>query len=146
MKKMIIIISVVLLGFVLAVAGNSWAQREKGGKRDGNRGGHFQKWNKPAIHNFKGDRARAYRPGKNPNRPVHYFRPTLHKRHPNHKRYRFWRPGHPGWRNWQHRRPAVIHKHYGSAEGYAVPAEAFYASAAVSDSGFAVSVGVNKTN
>jgi hypothetical protein len=146
MKKKILIISIVFVGFVLAVAGNSWAQREKAGKRSADRGGHFQKSNKPAIHKLEGDHARAYRPGKHLNRPVHYLKPTLHKRHPIRKLYRFWRSGHPGWRNWRHRRPAVIHKHYGSAEGYSVPAEAFYASAAVSDSGFAVSVGVNKTN
>ena len=45
MKKKIFIISVVLVGFIVAVAGNSWAQREKGGDRRINRGDQVQKWN-----------------------------------------------------------------------------------------------------
>jgi hypothetical protein len=36
--------------------------------------------------------------------------------------------------------------YYSSAESYAAPQDEFQASAAVSDSGFSVSVGVSKTN
>jgi hypothetical protein len=81
MKKKIIIISVVLIGFFLAVSANSWAQRERGGDRrvdrsgdfqngdrsavhkfNQDRGGSFQKWDKPAVRKFKRDRGRAYQP------------------------------------------------------------------------------------
>lgn len=112
MKKKIIIISVVLIGFVLAVAGNSWAQRERGGtrhqdrgdnfrggeepsipkfNRDRDRGGHFQKWDKPAVRKFNRDRGRAYHPRRTPHnyRPVHRFKPKYHKRHQYRAPHRF---------------------------------------------------------
>jgi hypothetical protein len=146
MKKKSIIICVVLIGFVLALTANSWAQRENVGKRHQNRGGNFQKWDKPAVHKFDRYRGRVSLPAKHRNRPVHYFKPHLKRRHQIYKLHRYWRPSLPRWRNWRHHRPAVIHKHYGSAESYVAPEEAFQASAAVSDSGFSVSVGVSRTN
>jgi hypothetical protein len=45
MKKKIIIISVVLIGFIVAFTSNSWAQRERGGDRRGDRGDQFQSRN-----------------------------------------------------------------------------------------------------
>jgi hypothetical protein len=140
MKKKFILIRVVLIGFVLAVTVNSWAQRDSVGQRHQDRGGNFQKWDKPAVQKFERDRGRVYRPGNPHNRPAHHFRPHLQKRHQIHKLHRYWRPGLPKWRYWRHHRPAVINRHYGSAEN------AFQASAAISDSGFAVSVGVSQTN
>ena len=134
------IISVVLIGFVLAVSGNSWAQRESVGQRHPDRGGHFQKWDKPKVHKFDRDRGRVYRPGPPSHHPTHHFKPHMQKRHQIHKRHRYWRPGLPKWRYWRHHRPAVIHRHDGSAPN------AFQASAAISDRGFAVSVGVSQTH
>jgi len=140
MKKKLIIISVAFVGLVLAISGNSWAQRESVGQRHQDRGGHFQKWDKPAAHKFDRGRGQAYRRGDRHNRPAHRFRPHLQKRHQIHKQHRYWRPGLPKWHYWRHRRPAVMHRHYGSA------GNAFQASAAVSDSGFLVSVGVSLNN
>jgi hypothetical protein len=39
-----------------------------------------------------------------------------------------------------------INNYYSSAENYEEPQDEFQASASVSDSGFSISVGVNKTN
>lgn len=139
MKKTLII-SVALIGLVVAVTGNSWAQRENVGQRHPDRGGQLQKWDKPKVHKFDRDRGRVYRRGTPPHHPNQYFRPHMQKRQQIHKLHRYWRPDLPKWRYRWHRRPAVIHKYYGSAEN------AFQASAAISDSGFAFSVGVSQTN
>jgi len=151
MKKKIIIISVVLIGFFLAVTANSWAQRERGGDRrvdrgDRGRGGQFQKLDKPAVHKFNRNSGRAYQPRRNPHhyRPVHRFKP----------KYRYWhhRPAYrhaPIKRYFRRHRHSVINQvtnYYSSAESDAAPQDEFQASASVSDSGFSVSVGVSKTN
>ena len=151
MKKKIIMISVVLIGFFLAVTANSWAQRERGGDRrvdggDRGRGGQFQKLDKPAVHKFNRTRGRAYQPRRNPHhyRPVHRFKP----------KYRYWhhRPAYrhaPVKRYFRRHRHSVINQvtnYYSSAESDASPQDEFQASASVSDSGFSVSVGVSKTN
>jgi len=146
MRKKTVIISIVFVGFILAVTGNSWAQSDRVGQRHQDRGGNFQKWDKPAVQKFDRDRGRVSRPGQHLNRPVHYLKPNLQRHHQINKLHRYRRPGFPGWRNWRHHRPAVIHNHYGSAQSYAAPEKAFQASAAVFDSGFAVSVGVSRTN
>lgn len=146
MKKKILIISIVFVGFILAVTANSWAQRDRAGQGHQDRGGNFQKWDKPAAHKFDRDRDRVSRPGKQFNRPAHYWKPKSKWRHQNPGLQRYWRPGVKNWRYRRYYRPAVIHKHYGSAERYAAPEEAFQVSAAVSNSGFAVSVGAIQTN
>jgi len=161
MKKKIIIISVIFIGFFLAVTANSWAQRERGGDRRVDRGGHdrggqFQKWDKPAVHKFNRNPGQAYHRRGNPHhyRPVHRFKPKYHKRHPYRvtprirPNFRPWRHGHPRPFKWRHRHPVVkeINNYYSSAESYAAPQDEFQASASVSDSGFSVSVGVSKTN
>jgi hypothetical protein len=167
MKKKIIIISVVSIGFVLAVTANSWAQRERGGDRrvdrgDRDRGGQFQKWDKPAVHKFNRHRDRAYQPRRNHHqyRPAHRFKHNYNRRHhyrvpPRFRpKFRPWRNrpvyrrGHPRPFKWWHRHSVVteINNYYSSAENYAEPQDEFQASATVSDSGFSVSVGVNKTN
>ena len=160
MNKKIIIISAVLIGFVLAVSGNAWAKRERGGDRHRDRGGHYQKWDKPAVNKFDRGRGRGYHDKRYHHnyRPAHRFKPKFHKRHHyraphrNWHRYRHWQHR-PGYRHrkfkrhyWRHHRRPVINNYYSSAEGYAGPEEEFQASASVSDSGFSVSVGVNKTN
>ena len=83
MKKKIILISVVLIGFVLAVTANSWAQRERVGERHRDRGGHFQKWDKPAHHKFDRGHGRGFYPKRHQQhyRPVHRFKPKFHRRH-----------------------------------------------------------------
>jgi hypothetical protein len=159
MKKKIII-SVIFIGFVLALTANSWAQRESVGKRHGDRGGHSQKWDRPAVPKFDRDSGRAYHSRGNQYGPVKRFKPKFHKRHlyrAPHRfgpKYRFWRHR-PTQRSvypkrffWQHRHSAVNHmtNYYSTAESYAAPEEAFQASAAVSDSGFSILVGVSKTN
>ena len=158
MKKKIIIISVVLIGFILALTANSWAQRERVGERHRDRGGQFEKWDKPAVHKFQRDRGRAYHPKRHNYRPVHRFKPKFHRRHHNggphqkwhrnrHWRHRpIYRHGQPRRHYWQHHRRPVIHNYYSSAESYTAPEDEFHASATVSDSGFSVSVGVSKTN
>jgi hypothetical protein len=160
MKKKIIIISVVFIGFVLAITANSWAQRESAGKRHGDRGGHFQKWDKPAIHKFDRDRARRDHLRGHQNGPAKRFKPKFHKRHHYRAPHRFG-PKYRIWRHrptqrrpypkrffWRHRHSALNHsvRYYSTAESYAVPEEAFLASASVSDSGFSVSIGVSKTD
>lgn len=167
MKKKIIIISVALIGFVLAVTANSWAQRERVGDRRvdrgaRDRGGHFQKWDKPEVHKFNRHRGRAYQPKRyhQQYRPAHRFKHKYNRRHhyrvpPRFRpKFRPWRHrpvhrrGHPRPFKWRHRHSVVkeINNYYSSAESYAEPQDEFQASATVSDSGFSVSVGVNKTN
>jgi hypothetical protein len=141
MKKKIMIISVALIGFVLAVTSNSWAQRERVGKHQRDRGGHFQKWDNPALHKFDRTRGRGDQPQRQHYRPVHHFKPKFHRRH-----RPYYRHGHHRRPYWRHHRRAVINNHYSSAEGYAAPEEEFHGSASVSDSGFSVSVAVSKTN
>lgn len=160
MKRKLIIIGIVLIGFVLVLSSNSWAQRERSGKRHRDHGDHFQKWDKPVYHKFNRDRSRTYRHNRYHHnyRPAYRFKPKFHKRHHyrgpyrNLHRYRHWRHR-PGYRHlkfkrhyWRHHRRPVINNYYSSAEGYAEPEEEFHASASVSDRGFSVSVGVNKTN
>ena len=159
MKKKIILISVVLIGFVLTVTTNSWAQRERGGNRHRDRGGHFQEWDKPAHHKFDRGHGRGHYPKRHPHhyRPPHRFNPKFKRGHHfggphrNLHRYRHWRHrphhrhGHPRWHRWRHHRRPVIHNYYGGAERYG-PEDEFHASASVSESGFSVSVGVSKSN
>ena len=149
MKKKIIFISVALIGFVLALAGTSWAEGERGGRHYHNDRGHFQKWEKPRVHKFHGDR--HYR-------PAHRFKPKFNGRHhyrPPYRfghKYRYWRHGprhrHFFPKRWfrRHHRGPVVNNYYSSTESYAAPEESFQASASVSDTGFSVSVGVSKTN
>ncbi|MGW8300765.1 MAG: hypothetical protein ACWGNO_01790 [Desulfobacterales bacterium] len=163
MKKKITMISLVFIGFFLAVTANSWAQRERGGDRSGDdRGGQFQKWDKPAVQKFNHNSDRAYQPKRNPQhyRPVQRFYPKFHKRQPYRvpprfrPNFRLWRHrpvyrhGHPRPFMWRHSHSVVkeINNYYSSAESYAAAQDEFQASASVSDSGFAVSVGVSKTN
>ena len=135
MKKKIIIISVVLIGFVMVLTANSWAQRESIGKRQGDRSNHFQKWDKPANQKF--NRGQHYRAPQRFGPKFRFLRHRPTNRHVYPKRF-FWR----------HRHSAENHttNYYSTAESYALPEEAFMASAAVSDSGFSISVGVSKTD
>lgn len=152
MKKNIVIISVVIFGFVMALSGNSWAQRERSGKRLNNGGKQFQKWDQPAVHQLKRAGGPAHLPADRNYRPVNRIKPKFNRGH-NYRapvrfgpKYRYWRPQfrRPFFKG-RHHRP-VINNYYGSTEGYAEPEEAFQASASVSDTGFSVSVGVSKTN
>ena len=159
MKKKIIIISVALIGFVLAVTSNSWAGRERVGTRHQDRGGNFQRGAEPAVHKFNRNRGQAYQPRRQHDRPVHRFKPKFHKRDHYRAPYRFGpkyryrhRPAYrhaPNKRFFRRNRHSVINQitnYYSNAESYAAPQDAFQASASVSDSGFSISVGVSKTN
>ncbi len=173
MKKKIIIISVVLIGFVVAFTSNSWAQRERGGDRRGDRGGQFQKWNGSGDRHVDRDRIRDRGPrnhsGRHFNRPGPRFKSKFHRRHHYRAPYRYG----PKLRPWRHRpvyrhyRPGRFYRHhrpgrfyrrphhsvvkeinnyYSSAESYSEPEDEFTASATISDSGFEFSVGVKETN
>ena len=160
MKKKIIITSAVLIGFVLAVTGNSMAQRERVGQRHLDKSIQFQRGDRPAVGEFNQDRGRAHHPGYHKLGPVQRFKSKSYRGHPYrapHRfgpKYRFWRhrPAHrqayPKRLFWRNRTSAVNHitNYYSTAESYASPEEAFHASASVSDSGFSVSAGRSKTN
>jgi hypothetical protein len=85
MKKKIIIISVVWIGFIVALTSNSWAQRERVGDRRADRGNHFQKSNGSGGHDFDRDRIRKRGPRNHSrqhyNRPGARFKSKFHKRH-----------------------------------------------------------------
>ena len=180
MKKKIFLISVVLIGFIVAFSSNSWAQRERDGDRRADRGGRFEQWNGSGDRDFDRDRIRDRgprnhsrrdfnRPGPRFNskfhkryrhRPAYRYKPKFHRRHHYRAPYRY----RPKFRPWRHRpvyryyhprrfyrRPhhsvvKEINNYYGSAESYSEPEDEFNASATITDSGFAVSVGVRETN
>ena len=180
MKKKIILISVVLVGFIVAFSSNSWAQRERGGDRRGHRGDHFQKWHGSGDRHVDRGRIRDrgprnhhrrdfYRPGprfKSKFHKRHHHRPAyrykkFHRRHHYRAPYRWHRPKFRHWRHrpvhrhyrpWRHyRRPhhsvvKEINHYYGNAESYYEPEDEFTASATITDSGFAFSVGVKETH
>jgi hypothetical protein len=119
MKKKIIIISVVLIGFIVALTSNSWAERERGGDRRPDRGGRSEEFNGPGNHDSDRDRVRDRdrgnhtrrdfnRPGprfkhKSPKgrhyRPAYRSKPKFHRRHPRAVPNRF----RPKYRHWRHR-------------------------------------------
>jgi hypothetical protein len=196
MKKKIIIISVVLIGFIAALTSNSWAERERGGDRRPDRGGRSEEFNGPGNQDFDRDRVRDRNPGnqtrrhfnrpgprskpnfnKRPHyrpgyrsghkfnkrqhyRPAYRSKPKFHRRHPRAVPNRF-RPKHRQWRQrpvYRHGRPKPfsrrqrhsvvnqVNNYYSNAESYSAPEDEFSASAAISDTGFSVSVGVSNTN
>ena len=132
MKKKIIIISVVLIGFIVALTGNSWAERERGGDRRPDRGGRSEEFNRPGNQDFDRDRVRDRHPGNQTrrhfDRPGPRFKPNFNKG--NHYRpgyrskHKFQRRHHravpnrfrPKYRHWRHRpvyrhgRPKPFHR------------------------------------
>ena len=114
MKKKIIIISVVLIGFIVALTSNSWAQRERGGDRRPDRGGRSEEFNGPGNQDFNRDRVRHRDRGNQSrrhfNRPGPRSRPNFNQRHHNRRLYRYrpqFRPGRhrPVYRHRPHFRP-----------------------------------------
>jgi len=166
MKKKIIIISVVLIGFIVALSSNSWAQRERGGGPRPDRDGHFQKRNGSGDRDFDRDRFGERDSGpRNPsgqhfNRPGPRFKSKFHRPHHYRMPYRYgpkfrprrhrpvYRHGHPGWiyRRPHHSLVKEINNYYSSSESYSEPEDEFTASASISDTGFSVTVGVRETN
>ena len=166
MKKKIIVITISLMAFAIALAGNSWAARERGGNRHLDRGDRFQRADNPVDRGHFRGRGNGHIPRRNFVRPEpgfkhkyfkrHHYRPAHrfmpkhykgrhyrapHRFHPKfrHRRHRpVYRRGHPGHFKWRHSHSVVkeINNYYGSTDDYALPAEAFQASASVSDSGF----------
>ena len=133
MKKKIILISIVLIGFMVAVTSNSWAQRERGGDHHRDRGDRFQKWNGSGDRHVDRDRIRDRGPRHYPrrhfNRPGPRFKSKFHKRHPHRPAYRykkFMRRHHhraPYWqrhkfRPWRHR---PVYRHYHPGRFYRRP-------------------------
>ena len=171
MKKKIVI-SVLLIGFIVALTSNSWAQRERGGDRRPDRGGRIEEFNRPADKDFDRDRDRGNHTRRDFNRPGPRFKHKLHKgrhyrpayrsKHKFHRRYPWGVPKRlrPKYRHWRHR-PVYRHGHprpffrrnhhsgvnqvnnyYSNTESYSAPEDEFSASATISDTGFSVSVGV----
>lgn len=119
MKKKIIIISVVLIGFIVALTSNSWAQRERVGDRRADRGARFEQRNESGDRDFDRDRIRDRGPGNQErhdfnrpgsrfkskfnerryHRPAYRFKPKFHKRHNYRAPYRH----RPKFRPWRHR-------------------------------------------
>jgi len=154
MKKKILIISVVLIGFIVALTSNSWAQRERGGDRRSDRGNHFEKRNGSGDHDFDRDRIRDRGPRNHSrrhfNRPGPRFKPKFQKRHPYRAPYRYrpkFRPGRhrPVYRRPHHSVVKEINNYYSSAESYFEAEDEFSASATITDTGFAFTVGVRET-
>jgi hypothetical protein len=151
MKKNSMIICIALIALVLVFNVNSWAASNRGGPRQN------QKWDKPANAMDKPDRGRSWAPRFQHHRPEGRFSPRLLK--PDHHRapYRFapkprpwfhrpfYRPFQPRWNLRRQHHGAVMNTYYRSAGSYA-PEDAFSASATLSNTGFAVSVGVRATN
>jgi hypothetical protein len=149
MQKNIMIISIALIGLVLVFSGNTWAA--------GNKGGSYQKWDKPSNLNIRQDHGRSLRPGIRHDPPEHRYIPRFNRPDPYRAPYRlapkyrpwrqqpFFRPFHPGRNYWRHHRGAANKKFYRSSGSY-VPQDEFSASAFISDTGFAVSVGVRDMN
>ena len=131
MKKMILLISVAMIGSILVLTSNSFAGRERGGHHHYGRGGHYQKWNKPVYHKPHYSPAHRFRPK---------YRPWRHRP--------VYRPGHPRryYRGPHHTVVQEVNNYYSSAEGYAAPEDEFTASASISDTGFSFSVGVSRTD
>ena len=141
MKKMILLISVAMIGSILALTSNSFAARERGGHHHYGRGGHYQKWNKPVYHKHGwtgGHHHKLYYS------PAPRFRPKYRP-----WRYRpVYRPSHPRryYRRPHHTVVQEVNNYYSSAESYAAPEDEFTASASISDTGFSFSVGVSRTD
>ena len=164
MKKKIIMISVVLIGFIVALTTNSWAQRERGGDGRPDRGGRVEEFNGPGNQDFDRDRVRDRDRGNQTrrdfNRPAYRSKHKFHRRYPwgvpnrFRPKYRHWRHrpvyrhGHPKPFFKRHRHSAVnqVNNYYSNAESYSEPEDEFSASASISDTGFSVSVGVRETN
>jgi len=108
MKKKIIIISVLLVGAMVALTSNSWAKRERGGGGRPDQGGRFEEFNQSGNHDF--DRVRDRDPRsytrRDFNRPGPGFKHKLHKG--NHHRPAY-RSG-PKFQRRHHYRPPYRYK------------------------------------
>ena len=150
MKKNIMIISIALIGFILAFNGQSWAASNKGGA--------YQKWNKSSKAISKPDRVRSSAPGIQYQRPQHRFIPRLHQINNRRAPYRFapktrpwfrrpfYRPFHPKRYFRQQHHGSANSNYYRIAQRDYAPAGRFSAAATISNTGFLFSVGVSETN
>ncbi len=131
MKKKILIVSIALIGLILVFTGHSFAASKKGG--------HYQKWDKPAAHHYAPDR--GHHPGSRPYLVKHRHGPKHHGwHHP-----RFHRRDHHRWVRGRPHRTVVrqINNYYISDHGYYEPQDHLSVDAFVSDTGFSISVGVS---
>ena len=135
MKNKIVIITIVLAGFIFAIAGNSWAAREGRGQRYQDRGVHYQKSNKHADPHYRFRQGPHRHPGRQHFKPKHYprnHRPARWKLHP---------------RRWQRHayRPVVrqINNYYNTVESETAPEEDYQVTASISDAEFSFSIGVS---
>ena len=103
MKKKIIIISVILIGVIVVLNSNSWAERERSGDRRPDRGGRFEGFNPPGNRDFDRHRVREreprnptrrdfHRPGPRFNHKFHrrdHYRPADRFKHKFHRRHNY---------------------------------------------------------
>ena len=123
MKKMIFILSVVLIGFMLVFSGPSVAASKKGRP--------YAKWDHPGAHHHVWKRA--------PHPASHLYRGG-------HRHHRWAHShGHPRWFRGRAHHTVIrqINNHYNSDEGYPEPQDSFNVEASVSDTGFSFSFGVS---
>lgn len=135
MKNKVVIISIVLAGFIFALAGNSWAGREGRGHRHYDRYSHHYKSHKHKDRHHKWRRGPHRHPGRHHFKPRHYYRhhrPAYRKFHP---------------RRWHRHayRPVVkqINNYYNTVETETAPEEDYQVTASISDAEFSFSIGVS---
>ena len=124
MKKKIII-CIALTAFALGLAGNSWADRERGGNRRMDRGDRFQDADRASHGHFKRSHVRNHRPGHYPprkfkghgprykhkvfkrhHRPARWYKHKYYKKHYYRAPHRFRHK----IRHWRHR---PVYRHGG---------------------------------
>ena len=129
-----------MIGSTLVLTNNSFASGEMRGHYNG-RGGHYQKWHKPA--HYKHGWAWGHHPKSHRYRPAHGLKYKHHRWH----RRPIYRHGHPRhYRKWsRHTVVREINNYYGSTESYAEPEDEFNASASISDTEFSFSVEARRT-
>ena len=123
MKKKIVVICIALTAIAIALAGNSWAARERGGGHRPDRGDRFQDVENSSRDHLNRSRVRDHRPGHYPprkfkghgprfkhkgfkrhHRPARWFKHNYYKRKFYRAPHRF-RPKHRHW----HHRPVYRH-------------------------------------
>jgi len=119
MRKKIIIISVVLIGFIVVLTTNSWAERERGGDRRPDRGSRVEEFKGPGDKDLDRDRVRDRDRGNQTRRDFNRPGPRFKNKFPKGRHYgpadrskhKFQRRHHravpnrfrPKYRHWRHR-------------------------------------------
>jgi hypothetical protein len=147
MRKNILIASTVIVAFVLAFSGNSWAERLRDGHRDRSQGSQHRRLENPGVHGPGWKNNRSFQHKSRHYRPVYRIKPKYHRWHQQHPAFR----RHPAKRFRFHRghlRPVAkeVNHYYGGLESYPGPEEEYHLSASVSQPVFSFFGGVRKTD